>query len=309
MCRSPIFGYRSPIGKNQVVAVLQRKRIGNFDIIQLVGRGGMGTVYKAWDNSYKRFVAVKFLPDHLMQDRESRDRFRIEAAAAGALDHRYVCTLYDIQQVDSHWFLVMEFVDGPTLKEYNAVEVLSGKEIFRIGQQVATGLSAAHEVGVIHRDLKLTNIMLTSKREVRLVDFGLAKLRTHDITDQESTVGTVSYMSPEQTRGRNIDHRTDIWSLGVVMSELLDGVKPFGGAHDQAIIFNIRNDKPVPLAPENRIPQRAHAIVEKCLRKDPAARYQSAAELADALADVHNRWDELNRSRWERIKQRLARLR
>lgn len=285
---------------------MQGERIGTFDIIQLVGRGGMGTVYKAWDTSFRRFVALKFLPDHLMEDKESRERFRVEAVAAGALDHRFVCTLYDIQQLDGHWFLVMEYIDGPTLKEHHRSTKIMARDAINIGRQVAEGLDAAHSVGIVHRDLKPSNIMLTSNGEVRIVDFGLAKLKMQDITEADSTVGTVSYMSPEQTRGVGLDHRTDIWSLGVVLSEILDGVKPFGGGHEQAVIFNIRNDKPIPVDPQDRIPDEAIRIVSKCLKKEPAHRFSSAAVLADELRYVHERWSELSRSTWRSLFNRIV---
>jgi len=208
---------------------LTGETISHYRIVEAVGRGGMGVVYKAEDTRLKRTVALKFLPPELTRDPEAKERFVHEAQAASALQHNNICVVHDIDETDDgQMFISMEYLEGETLKKRIGRGPLKIEEAIDIAIQIARGLTKAHEHGIIHRDIKPANIMVTTDGVAKIVDFGLAKLSGWTIlTKTGSTLGTAAYMSPEQARGEALDHRTDIWSLGVVLYEMLIGKRPF----------------------------------------------------------------------------------
>jgi serine/threonine protein kinase len=246
----------------------------------------MGVVYKAEDTKLKRFVALKFLPPELTRDTEARERFVQEAQTASALDHANINTIYEIGQTDDgQMFISMACYEGETLREKLKRGYLRPREAIDLAKQIARGLARAHESNIVHRDIKPANIMVTNRDEARILDFGLAKLAGQvGITKTGTTVGTAAYMSPEQARGEEVDHRTDIWSLGVVLYEMFAGKRPFAGGHEQAVVYSIINEDPKPLTqlrPE--LPWELQQIIDKALAKSPDERYQSAGELAGDL--------------------------
>jgi serine/threonine protein kinase len=268
----------------------------HYKMIEKLGEGGMGEVFKAQDTKLDRFVALKFLPSQLTASEDDKARFIQEAKAASAMNHPNVCTIYDIQENNGQLFIVMEFVDGKTLKDL--VETprqvgasLPEKQILEIGIQVAEGLAAAHEKGIVHRDIKPENIMIRKDGIVQIMDFGLAKLRETSgvsrLTKVGTTMGTMGYMSPEQVQGLDVDHRTDIFSLGVVLYEMLAGESPFKGMHETAIMYEIVNvdTPPISSIKEGFDPQLDETILE-CLEKDKDERCQSAKELAKDLRKI-----------------------
>jgi serine/threonine-protein kinase len=256
--------------------------IGQYEVLEKLGEGGMGVVYKAQDTKLDRPVALKFLPQQLNTTEADRNRFIQEARAASALNHPNVCTIHDIQEHNGQLFLVMEFVDGQTLREKKS---LTRKQAVEIGMQIADGLAAAHEKGIVHRDIKPENIMVRKDGIVQIMDFGLAKLRgVSRLTREGSTVGTAGYMSPEQIQGQDADHRSDIFSLGVVLYEIFTGAPPFKGVHETAISYEIVNVDPPPMTtavPD--IDPALDAIVLECLAKEPSERYQAVGEVAKEL--------------------------
>lgn len=261
--------------------------VAHYEIEKKLDAGGMGVIYRAHDVKLDRSVALKFLPPHLSADAEAKERFLIEAQAAAALDHKHLCTVYDVGETDQgRLFIAMAYYEGETLKEkIERAGPLPVEEAVDYAAQIAHGLKKAHAAGITHRDIKPANVMITDDGEVKILDFGLAKLAGLHLTKTGATMGTVHYMSPEQAEGEAVDHRTDIWSLGVVLYELLTGVRPFRGEHEQAVIFSILNDQPEPVkARRAEIPEALAAVVMKCLEKDPARRY---AEVSELLADLH----------------------
>jgi tetratricopeptide (TPR) repeat protein/predicted Ser/Thr protein kinase len=259
--------------------------ISHYRIIEEIGAGGMGVVYKALDTRLDRAVALKFLPSHLLCDAEARERFEHEAKAASALSHPNIMTIYEIDEVDSQCFIAMEYVDGPSLRELLREKDLSLDEVLDIAIQIAGGLSAAHGENVIHRDLKPANIMVTSRGRIEITDFGLAKLKgVTKLTKTGTTLGTLPYMSPEQVQGKEVDHRSDIFSFGVVLYEMIAGRLPFRGDNEAAIVRSVMGDTPEPLARYKAdVPQGLERIVAKALAKDTEHRYQHADDL---LADL-----------------------
>lgn len=261
----------------------------HYKIIEKLGEGGMGEVYKAQDSKLDRFVALKFLPSQMTTTEAEKARFVQEAKAASAMNHPNVCTIYDILENDGKLFIVMEFIDGVTLR--NNKQILSEKRILDIGVQVAEGLAAAHEKGIVHRDIKPENIMIRKDGIVQIMDFGLAKLRETSgvsrLTKAGTTMGTMGYMSPEQVQGLDVDHRTDIFSLGVVLYELLAGESPFKGVHETAIMYEIVNVDPPPISTvKEGIDPQLDGIILECLEKDKDERFQSAKELAKNLRKI-----------------------
>ncbi|MGA7837682.1 MAG: protein kinase [Ignavibacteriaceae bacterium] len=258
----------------------------HYKILEKLGEGGMGEVFKAQDTKLDRFVALKFLPSQLTASEDDKARFIQEAKAASAMNHPNVCTIHDIQEDNGQLFIVMEFVDGVTLRDNK--QVLSEKRILEIAAQVADGLGAAHEKGIVHRDIKPENIMLRKDGIAQIMDFGLAKLFASNnasrLTKAGSTVGTMGYMSPEQVQGLDVDHRTDIFSLGVVLYEMLAGESPFKGMHETAIMYEIVNvdAQPIETIKEDINPELDQLILE-CLEKDKDERFQSAKEFARSL--------------------------
>ncbi len=257
--------------------------ISHYQILEKLGEGGMGVVYKAQDTKLDRFVALKFLPPHVSSSSDDKARFLQEAKAVASLTHPNICTIHGVEDEDGKAFIVLEYVEGKTLKDLH--EVIPLKQAIEMGIQIADGLAAAHEKGVVHRDIKPDNIMIRKDGRVQIMDFGLAKLKgVSRLTKEGSTVGTAGYMSPEQVQGQNTDHRTDIFSLGVVLYELFTGESPFKGVHETAITYEIVNVDPVPLsAAKPDIDPQLDAIVLECLEKEPAERYQSIAEVGKDL--------------------------
>ncbi len=236
----------------------------------------MGVVYKALDTKLNRTVALKFLPHHLTQDPEARERFRREAQAGAALDHPNICTVHEIDEVDGQMFIAMAYVEGQSLDKTIAAGPLALDEAVGIAIQTAGGLRAAHEKGVVHRDIKSSNLMVTPEGQVKILDFGLARLADQTrLTRTAAVVGTVSSMSPEQVRRQPTDHRTDIWSAGVVVYEMVTGRLPFEGERQEAVLYAIANEDPQPItALRAGAPRELEWIVGKALAKDVEERYQ-----------------------------------
>jgi len=248
----------------------------------------MGVVYKAQDTKLDRIVALKFLSKHLLRDEEAKRRFVQEAKAASALNHPNITTIYEIDEVEEEWFISMELIEGKSLKNLIGKKALSVKKALDIAIQVTEGLKKAHEKGVIHRDLKSENIMLTPDRVAKIADFGLAKLRTAPtLTTQPRMMGTLPYASPEQLQGTNTDERTDIFSFGVVLYEMVTGKLPFWSEYGEAIIYSTLNEEPEPVTKLNsEIPMELERIIARALEKRQEHRYQSMAELLLDLSKV-----------------------
>jgi serine/threonine protein kinase/tetratricopeptide (TPR) repeat protein len=261
------------------------KIISHYKILEKLGEGGMGVVYKAQDTKLDRIVALKFLPQHLTSDSVEKERFIHEAKAASALNHTNITTIHEIDEFGGQMFIVMEYCEGRTLKRIIEKETLSIRKVLDIGIQICEGLTIAHEKGIVHRDIKSDNIMLTPRGQVKIMDFGLAKLKgATKLTKTRSTLGTAAYMSPEQAQGEEVDQRSDIFSFGVVLYELLTGRLPFEGEHQAAIIYSIINEEPQPVARfNNQISAKLEDIVFKALAKDREERYQ---HIDDLLADL-----------------------
>jgi eukaryotic-like serine/threonine-protein kinase len=264
--------------------------ISHYEILEKLGEGGMGIVYKAHDTKLDRTVALKFLPQNVSPSDEDKTRFIQEAKAAATLNHQNICTIHDIQEHENQLFIVMEYIDGQTLRDRTELQKdapISLKQAIDIGIQISEGLAAAHESGIIHRDIKPENVMLKKDGRVVVMDFGLAKLRVSGVsrlTKEGSTVGTMGYMAPEQVQGLDVDHRADIFSLGVILYELFAGEAPFKGAHETAMAYEIVNVDPSPLTTlKPDIDPELDRIVLECIDKDKDERYQSAREVAKDL--------------------------
>ncbi len=259
--------------------------IHHYKIHEKLGEGGMGIVYKAEDTKLKRFVALKFLRPQFFENEEHRQRFIREAQAAAGLDHPNICTVYEINEDNEQIVIAMAYVDGVSVKEKIQTGPLDVSEALEIASQVAQGLDAAHQRGVIHRDIKSTNIMVTAEGQAKIMDFGLAKIiGATEISKTTTGVGTAAYMSPEQGRGESVDHRSDIWSLGIVMYEMLSGELPFKGDYDAAVAYSLINEEATPLGelrPE--VPAGLRRVVARAMSKDPGDRYQSAGEMLEDL--------------------------
>jgi serine/threonine protein kinase len=252
------------------------RTVSHYRILSKLGEGGMGIVYKAEDVKLKRAVALKFLPS---QETENRDRFLREAQAAASLNHPNICTIYEIDQEQG--FIAMELIEGPSVKEKIEVRPLPLEEALHIAIQACACLQAAHDRGIFHRDIKPANLMLTAEGLVKVMDFGLAQISGHTrLTKTGTSIGTPAYMSPEQTQGQPTDRRTDIWSIGVVLFEMLTGRLPFPGQTDQAVSFGIVHTRPEPVtALRSGLPVELDRVIFKALAKSPEERYQYAADL------------------------------
>jgi serine/threonine protein kinase/tetratricopeptide (TPR) repeat protein len=264
------------------------KTVSHYKILEKIGEGGMGVVYKAEDTKLKRTVALKFLPPDLMRDKEARERFIQEAQAAASLDHPNICMVHEIDEVKGQTFISMSFIEGQSLKERIAAGPMRFEEAIDIGVQIADGLQEAHERGIVHRDIKPGNIMLTEKGQAKITDFGLAKLEWGaDLTKTATIMGTVAYMSPEQIKGEKVDRRTDIWSLGCVLYEMLSGERLFRSEFDQAAIYGILRESPVDLSSLPRdIPAAVKDVLHKALQKDKGRRYQFMKDFKQDLNEI-----------------------
>ncbi len=266
---------------------------GRYKIEKELGRGGMGIVYKAEDTKLKRTVALKFLPPELSYEPEFRSRFFQEAQAAAALDHPHICTIHEIDEMEEKTFISMTYVEGQSLKEKIDEKPMKLDEALDIISQVAVGLDAAHKKGIVHRDIKGANIMVDSSGHAKIMDFGLAKIAgVASLTKMGSTVGTIAYMSPEQAKGEPIDHRTDIWSLGVTLFEMITGLLPFKGESEQSLIYSILHNEPDPITGlRTGIPMSLERVVAKAMSKNPDERYQ---HMDDMIVDLQSAARELN---------------
>ena len=262
----------------------------HYTILELIHKGGMGELYSAVDTKLNRKVAVKFLPPDKAADPDSRKRFLHEAGAQGMLNHPNIATFYEAGEMGDTVFIVMEYVEGRSLGRLIKEEEPTLKEILELALQIGEGLQAAHEAGVIHRDIKPENILVTSKQQVKITDFGLAKWKgASTITKTGTSMGTPSYMSPEQTRGEKADHRSDLFSFGAVLYELITGRQPFRDEHKDAISYSICYEEPEPLSRYKAgVPPSLQRIIDKALQKDRNLRYQSAADLTADLKCVLN---------------------
>jgi serine/threonine-protein kinase len=267
------------------------KTISHYRITEKLGEGGMGVVYKAEDTKLEREVALKFLSPDMTRDASAAERFAQEAKAAAALNHPNICTVFEIDEADGQIFIAMECVEGENLRARIKTGVLELNEALDVAVQIAEGLAAAHKKNIVHRDIKPANIVVTSEGCAKIMDFGLARMTGGaQLTRIGTTVGTVAYMSPEQAQGEIIDHRTDIWSLGVVLYEMLTGKRPFTGDRDQAVIYSILNHQPESITSHvSGAPPEIDGILVRALAKDPAARYQGAGDLAADLGSIRQK--------------------
>jgi len=277
------------------------KIISHYRILEKLGEGGMGVVYKAQDVQLQRPLALKFLPPHVIDHPEEKERFIHEAQAASALNHPNVTTIYEIGDSPEGIFIAMEYVEGKTIKQIAEKEEPSLKRIYDIAIQVCEGLNAAHKKEIVHRDIKSDNIMVTREGQVKIMDFGLAKLKgTAKITETGSTLGTAAYMSPEQASGEEIDSRSDIFSFGVVLYEMIAGRLPFKGEHHAAILYAILNETPEPLIRYRaNVPEGLQRMIDKALEKDREERYQ---HIDDLLADLRKERKSLEYAKTTQIK-------
>ena len=291
------------------------KNLGRYRVLEKIGRGGMGEGFLAEDTSLHRRVALKFLPPEMQRDEEAHKRFIREARSAAALDHPYICHINEVAESEGRDFIVMEYVDGQTLRAKIGKGPVAIEETLRIAIEVVEALETAHGKGIVHRDIKPENIMLTRTGHAKVMDFGLAKQMVSPekedlsgptmtlLTSEGTTVGTLAYMSPEQLRGLPADARSDIWSLGVTLYEMASSVRPFQGQSGFEVSSDILNRAPMPLPPE--VPAERGAVIGRCLEKDHEKRYQKAQELRNALEEIRAGTASI----WAAWKYRLARRR
>jgi serine/threonine protein kinase len=262
--------------------------VSHYQIVEKIGAGGMGEVYLAEDTKLGRKVALKFLPTQFSDDPDVQARFKNEACAAAALDHPNICPVYEINEANNRTYIAMAFVEGDSLRDRTKSGPMKIDELIRIGIDIAKGLEEAHDKKIIHRDIKSANVMITGKGQVKITDFGLARLLDSSrLTQTGVTMGTVAYMSPEQVVAGEVDHRSDIWSLGVTLYEMATGKLPFKGERDQAIIHQILSEGAEPISSlRTGVPLDLERIINKCLEKDASNRYQHVVDLAVDLRNV-----------------------
>ncbi|MDH3215011.1 MAG: serine/threonine-protein kinase [Candidatus Krumholzibacteria bacterium] len=265
------------------------QNILHYKILEKLGGGGMGVVYKAEDTKLKRTVALKFLPPHVLATTEEKSRFIHEAQAAASLHHPNICTIYEINEADEKTFIAMAYLEGQGLNEKIREDRLEPLHALTITIQLARGLQAAHERGIVHRDIKSSNVMIGKDNRATIMDFGLAKSAHQKHSTQRGTkMGTIGYMSPEQARGEDVDHRTDIWSLGVLLYEMVTGQRPFRGEYDEAVIYSILNEEPKPATSlVGDLPPDIQYIIGRAIAKNPDDRYQTATEMLVDLDLLH----------------------
>ena len=269
----------------------------HYKIIEKLGEGGMGVVYKAEDIKLKRIVALKFLPKQSKISEQDEARFLQEAQAAAALNHPNICVIHAIEDDNGQQFIAMEYVDGVTLREKIAQNPMLVAQAVGYGIQIGEALQEAHGKGIVHRDIKADNIMVNSKNQVKVMDFGLAKLKgAMRLTRTASTVGTLAYMAPEQIQGGIVDARSDIFSFGVLLYEMLTAHFPFRGEHDAAMMYSILNEDPEPLQKYlSDVPAEIQNIIDKALEKDPDVRYQTCQDIVVDLRRLQRKSSRISR--------------
>ena len=263
------------------------KTISHYKILEKLGEGGMGVVYKAEDTKLKRQVVLKFLHPHLTADKESTERFEREAQAAAALNHPNIITVHEIGQHKNQSYIAMEYVKGHSLRDEINKGPLPIDKATNLATQICEGLNEAHQAGIVHRDIKPENILIDNSGRIKIVDFGLARMRgVTQLTKDASTLGTLKYMSPEQFQNKQVDHRTDIWSFGVILFEMLTGELPFEGDYDASLMYAVLNEEPksIKTIPKD-IPDKYSRIITKCLQKKPADRYQHIEKIITELKE------------------------
>lgn len=281
------------VDESQAAAPSPGDTVGRYRIVRAIGRGGMGVIYLASDPRLNRPVALKLLPGHLSVDDNARRRFEEEARAASLLDHPNIATVYEVDETaDGRLFIAMAYYDGETLREKLERGALAIADVVTLVAQVASGLRAAHAAGLVHRDVKPGNVIVTAQGVAKIVDFGIARIATDEATHEGRAAGTVAYMSPEQTHGAPPHPRTDVWSLGVMLYEMLTGTRPFRGDRDEIVLFAIRNDEPEPIEQlreqlrAGAVPAQLIRIVQRCLRKNPVERYADAGGILAELRQL-----------------------
>lgn len=291
---------------------LEGTQVGRYDVQAHLGGGGMGVVYKAHDPDLDRTVALKFLPPYLAASEEAAERFAREARAASALEHPHIATIYEIDTAEygaaeGQRYIAMAYYDGETLKKKIQRGPLPVDTALRYARQIAEALSQAHDAGIVHRDVKPANVMITGSGEVKLVDFGLAQVADQSrLTEPGRRIGTVTYMSPEQIEGQRVDERTDLWALGVVLYEMLTGTRPFQGERESSLLNAILLEEPAPLRRHRaEVPPAIEVMVTRCLQKDPEDRFPTAAELSKELQRVEQKAEEAPANQ-EGIRHRLS---
>jgi len=270
--------------------------ISHYQITDKLGEGGMGVVYKAQDTKLDRTVALKFLPAHVSVNEETKARFLQEAKAAAALNHAHICTIHSVEETGEAMFIVMEYIEGGTLR--TKIPFPSIDDAITAAIQIGEALQEAHAKGIVHRDIKADNVMMTSKGQAKVMDFGLAKLKgSLKLTRTSSTVGTLAYMAPEQIQGGEVDTRSDIFSFGSLVFEMLAGKTPFRGEHEAAMVYSIVNEEPQPLESlRQEVPPLLSSLIQKCLEKDPADRYQHMDDIVSELRRAQKKTTKVMRS-------------